>query len=91
MRVNRTTNSVSRLHKEVTCKQFPEFKNKITAITNGVHHLTWISDAKAELYDDFPELQNWRNDPSVFTKAKKLLTNSTFRSYFSQAWLADTA
>jgi len=90
MRVNRTTNSVSRLHKEVTCKQFPEFKDKITAITNGVHHLTWISDAKAELYDDFPEFKNWRQDPSVFSKATKLIPNSTFRSYFSQAWLTDT-
>ena len=90
MRVNRATNSVSRLHKEVTCKQFPEFKNKITAITNGVHHLTWISDSKAELYDGFDELKNWRQDPSVFAKAKKLMTNSTFRSYFSQAWLTDT-
>ncbi|MBC8318735.1 MAG: alpha-glucan family phosphorylase [Desulfobulbaceae bacterium] len=90
MRVNRATNSVSRLHKEVTRKQFPEFKDKISAITNGVHHLTWISDAKAELYDDFDELKNWRQDPSVFTKAKQLTANSTFRSYFSQAWLKDT-
>jgi starch phosphorylase len=90
MRVNRATNSVSRLHKEVTCKQFPEFKNKIAAITNGVHHLTWISDAKAELYDEFPLLDNWREDPSVFKNAKSLIDDSTFRSYFSQAWQRDT-
>ncbi len=90
MRVNRATNSVSRLHKEVTRKQFPEYVDKITAITNGVHHLTWISDAKAKLYDSFPELQNWRIDPSVFANAEQLRSNNKFRSYLEQAWLEDS-
>jgi len=90
MRVNRTTNSVSRLHKEVTRKQFPQYANKISAITNGVHHLTWVSDARTELYDSFPELANWRKDPSAFTNARLLLTNNKFRTYFEQAWRQDT-
>ncbi|MCK5323797.1 MAG: glycogen/starch/alpha-glucan phosphorylase, partial [Desulfobulbaceae bacterium] len=33
MHVNRATNSVSRLHKEVTKRQFPQYSNKITAVT----------------------------------------------------------
>ncbi|MDH4319991.1 MAG: alpha-glucan family phosphorylase, partial [Desulfobulbaceae bacterium] len=90
MRVNRATNSVSRLHKEVTRKQFPQYLDKITAITNGVHHLTWISDAKAKLYDSFAELRNWRTDPSVFANAEKLRGNNKFRSYLEQAWLEDS-
>ena len=90
MKLNRATNSVSRLHKEVTQKQFPQYADKITAITNGVHHLTWTSDAKAELYDTFPELRNWRKDPSVFTKAAPLHRNKKFRTYFAQAWRTDT-
>lgn len=90
MRVNRATNSVSRLHKEVTCKQFPEYKDKISAITNGVHHITWISNARAKLYDNFPEFNNWRNDPGVFANAAKLLANNKFRNYFEQAWLEDS-
>ncbi|MDH5298779.1 MAG: alpha-glucan family phosphorylase, partial [Desulfobulbaceae bacterium] len=90
MRVNRATNSVSRLHKEVTRKQFPQYTDKISAITNGVHHLTWISDAKAELYDSFPELNNWRIDPSVFANANLLLANNKFRAYFERAWFQDT-
>lgn len=90
MRVNRTTNSVSRLHKEVTRKQFPEYLDKITAITNGVHHLTWISDAKAKLYDSFSPLRNWRMDPSVFAAAEELRTNNKFRTYLEQAWLEDS-
>ncbi|MGV1099069.1 alpha-glucan family phosphorylase [Thiovibrio sp. JS02] len=90
MKLNRATNSVSRLHKEVTQKQFPQYAKKITAITNGVHHLTWTSDAKAELYDTFPELNNWRLDPSVFAGAKSLLGNKKFRTYFEQAGFEDT-
>ncbi len=89
MRVNRATNSVSRLHKKVTQKQFPQYADKISAITNGVHHISWISDAKAEVYDSFPELKNWRQDPSVFKKAQSLLTNKKFRTYLEQAWLTD--
>jgi starch phosphorylase len=90
MKLNRATNSVSRLHKEVTQKQFPQYADKITAITNGVHHLTWTSDAKAELYDTFPELHNWRRDPSVFAGAEALHRNKKFRTYFEQAWRTDT-
>lgn len=90
MRINRATNSVSRLHKLVTQKQFPQYADKITAITNGVHHLTWISDAKAEVYDSFEELKNWRLDPSVFTNAAALLENRKFSTYLAQAWQQDT-
>ncbi|MBL4903625.1 MAG: alpha-glucan family phosphorylase [Desulfocapsa sp.] len=90
MRVNRTANSVSRLHRDVTHKQFPNFANKITAITNGVHHLTWISDARAELFDNFPELKNWRRDPGVLRNVDKLKSNTRFRTYLLRAWEEDT-
>ncbi|MBU0967836.1 MAG: alpha-glucan family phosphorylase [Proteobacteria bacterium] len=90
MRVNRATNSVSRLHKAVTQKQFPQFAKKITAITNGVHHLTWISDAKAALYDSFAELKNWREDPAVFANTGLLFTSEDFRQSFELAWKDDT-
>ncbi|OGQ96329.1 MAG: alpha-glucan phosphorylase [Deltaproteobacteria bacterium RIFOXYD12_FULL_57_12] len=90
MKVNRSTNSVSRLHRNVTKQQFPEHADKITAITNGVHHLTWISFAKAEVFDSFPEFHNWQSDPGVFANAGKLLTNKKFRSYLEQAWAHDT-
>lgn len=66
MRINRAINSVSRLHRDVTKKQFPAFSQKIKAITNGVHHLTWISDNRAACFDRIPCLQNWRNDPGCF-------------------------
>ncbi len=90
MRVNRATNSVSRLHREVTRKQFPQFAEKISAVTNGVHHLTWISDAKAELYNSFKQLHGWQHSPNIFSKNSKLLSQPKFRSYFKQAWYKDT-
>jgi len=91
MRVNRTANSVSRLHRDVTHKQFPAFSNKITAITNGVHHLTWISNARAELFDSFPELQKWRENPGVLKQIDTLKSNNRFRTYLQRAWEEDTA
>ena len=91
MKVNRSTNSVSRLHKKVTQKQFPQYAEKISAITNGVHHLTWISESKADLYDSFPELKGWRKDPGVFKNAESLLDNIRFHTYLEDAWKKDNA
>lgn len=91
MKVNRTTNAVSRIHKEVTRKQFPEFADKISAITNGVHHLTWISDAKAELFDSYRELDGWRQDPSLFKNVSALKDDRRFRSFFAKAWEKDNS
>lgn len=90
MRLNRATNSVSRLHKEVTRKQFPQHADKITAVTNGVHHLTWISDAKAAAYDTAPELFGWRRDPSAFANAATLIKDTKFRHRFAKAAAQDT-
>ncbi len=90
MRINRATNAVSRLHKLVTQKQFPQFADKITAITNGVHHLTWVSPARAQLYDATPALSGWRKDPGVFRRAEELLADESFRAGLRDAWRRDT-
>lgn len=88
MRVNRAINSVSRLHRDVTRKQFPDVADKIKAITNGVHHLTWISEARAELFDRTEELADWRNDPGVFARMN-LPDEPFFRRQLQQTWLHD--
>lgn len=90
MRVNRSTNSVSRLHRDVTQKQFPQFAEKISAITNGVHHLTWISDARKHLFDSTSRLNDWQNDPGIFKKLGELISDENFRQSFSSAWQQDT-
>ncbi len=88
MRVNRAVNSVSRLHRDVTRQQFPEFADKINAITNGVHHLTWISDNRAQIFDAHKNLSDWRNDPGCFTRAD-LADSATFRNNLTRAWQDD--
>ncbi|RUM39240.1 MAG: alpha-glucan family phosphorylase [Desulfobulbus sp.] len=88
MRVNRAVNSVSRLHRDVTRRQFPDFAEKITAITNGVHHLTWISERRAKLFDTTTTLAGWRDDPGVFTHA--LLTHDKgFCKQLAAVWQQD--
>ncbi len=88
MRMNRAANSVSRLHRDVTKKQFPRYADKISAITNGVHHLTWISPSRAEVFDSCPLLRGWRDDPGVFAQPA-LLEADEFRSAFTRAWQHD--
>jgi starch phosphorylase len=88
MRVNRAVNSVSRLHRDVTRRQFPEFADKITAITNGVHHLTWISESRAQLFDDTENLAGWRDDPGIFGRAP-LAEDQPFRDRLHSAWQQD--
>jgi len=90
MRVNRSANSVSRLHRDVTHKQFPQFAEKISAITNGVHHLTWISDERAAVFDSFPLLANWRSNPGVFANCATLINDYDFRASLQNAWQHDT-
>ncbi|MEE4240535.1 MAG: alpha-glucan family phosphorylase [Desulfopila sp.] len=91
MRVNRTANSVSRLHRDVTRKQFPQFAGKISAITNGVHHLTWVSESRAGLFDSFEQLSQWRDNPGVFAQAEDLLDDPLFRTSLAEAWKMDTS
>ncbi len=88
MRVNRAVNSVSRLHRDVTRKQFPEFADKIRAVTNGVHHLTWISEARARIFDNTDELLGWRDDPGIFGEAR-LEEDPAFPGRLKQAWEED--
>lgn len=91
MTVNRAANSVSRLHRDVTRKQFPQFSEKITAITNGVHHLTWISEARAEVFNLFPSLQGWQHNPGVFAGSDAVVGHDPkFRNYLHEAWKKDT-
>ena len=87
MRVNREVNSVSRLHRDVTRRQFPRFADKITAVTNGVHHLTWISANRARVFDTTPDLKGWRDNPGVFSKLPDKTPELT--RGLEQAWRED--
>lgn len=90
MHVNRSANSVSRLHRDVTHRQFPQFAHKISAITNGVHHLTWISEERAKIFDSTSSLAGWRHNPGVFAKAMDLFDDVQFRDLLMKAWMKDS-
>ncbi|BBD08031.1 alpha-glucan family phosphorylase [Desulfovibrio ferrophilus] len=69
LRLSRFNNGVSKLHGEVSRKmwqrvwpQFPLQDVPIGAITNGVHHPSWVAADMAVLYDRFLGA-NWREDP----------------------------
>lgn len=88
MRVNRTVNSVSRLHRDVTRRQFPAFADKIGAITNGVHAGTWVSENRRRVFDSFPQLGGWQNDPGCFERSG-LAADPLFRRQLQEAWEHD--
>ena len=89
MRINRAINSVSRLHRDVTKKQFPAFAEKIKAITNGVHHLTWISDHRSGCFDRIPALRDWRADPGCFASLSATTDLPLLMEPLRAAWDAD--
>jgi len=79
-------NAVAQKHGEVTRAQFPQHKNRIQAITNGVHTHTWVSEAIAKLLDKYDTvLGGWRKDPTKLKNALALKNNSAFRA---ELWAA---
>ncbi len=62
-------NGVSKLHAEVTRDMFssrwpgyPENEVPVTAVTNGIHTLTWVGKGMADLYDRYLGAE-WRRNP----------------------------
>ncbi|MBU0573196.1 MAG: alpha-glucan family phosphorylase, partial [Candidatus Margulisbacteria bacterium] len=79
-------NAVAQKHGEVTRLQFPKYKDKIQAITNGVHTFTWVSDAFSMLFDQYSkQLGDWKSDPTLLANVQKMKDNTKFRK---DLWLA---
>ena len=58
LRFSGYVNGVAMRHGEVSRGMFPSYE--ISAITNGVHAITWTSPAFAELFDSY--IPGWRTD-----------------------------
>ena len=58
-------NGVAKKHAETSRKLYPEYR--VSAITNGVHPLTWTHRAIARLYDE--ELPGWCSEPELLMRA----------------------
>jgi starch phosphorylase len=82
-------NAVAQKHGEITRLQFPRYKDRIQAITNGVHAPTWISDSMAALFDRFPETRDWRQNASVLKNILSLKDNTAFRKDLWEAHQAN--
>lgn len=77
---SRFVNAVAKKHGDVTRLQFPEDKDKIDAITNGVHTHTWVSEPVAGALDQQAKtLGDWRSDPTRLAKALDLKDDAGFR------------
>ncbi len=58
LRCSRFINAVAHRHKEVSQEMFPGFP--MSAVTNGVHAVTWTSAPMRDLFDRF--VPEWRRD-----------------------------
>jgi len=86
LRLSGITNAVSQLHAQVSIGMFNDMFDldvPIIGITNGVHHLTWVSDPMAELLDRF--CAEWRQDPRTLKILEQSISNSEFREAFCHA------
>lgn len=65
MNLSRYVCGVSRVHSQVSRAMFPG--HEVDAITNGVHHTTWVSPDIAKVLD--AHLPEWRKDPTALVTA----------------------
>jgi starch phosphorylase len=89
MNIASSVNAVSKRHQEVMQLQFPEYKDRIKYVTNGVHPYTWISRDFLDLFKHFsPVIENVESNPMALASVQSLKNNQDFRS---QTWAAHQA
>lgn len=82
----RHTNAVAQKHGEIMRLQFPDFADRIDAITNGIHIHTWISDSFAKLFDKyFSVFNDWRRHPENLANVMQLASDQGFRKDLFEA------
>lgn len=73
-------NAVSQKHKDITHLQFPQHKEKIQSITNGVHIPTWMSKDIAALLKKYEsQVGDYLNDADALKNIENLRKNERFR------------
>jgi len=86
MNISSAINAVSHSHQKVMHIQFPQYKERIQYITNGVHHCTWMSQSFKELFTKFPAtFPDFENNPMILSRAPELKSNADFRAQLWQA------
>jgi len=59
LNLSKYINGVAKRHGEITREMFPNYS--IDSITNGIHHLSWISPSFKNLFDEY--IPGWVVDP----------------------------
>jgi len=86
MNISSVINAVSYNHQKVMHIQFPQYKDRIQYVTNGVHPYTWMSQNFQELFEKFPEtFPDFKHNPMILSKAPELKNNADFRAQLWQA------
>ncbi|MFH0772637.1 MAG: alpha-glucan family phosphorylase [Candidatus Omnitrophota bacterium] len=81
--------AVSAKHGEIMRQQFPQYKNKIKSITNGIHIPTWISKDIEELLKKYGiDFKNLCGDSNISADIETLRKNKRFRQ---ELWNAHQA
>ena len=60
LRFSHYVNAVARRHQEVSQDMFPDHRDRIQGVTNGVHAVTWTSEPFRQLFDR--HIPGWRAD-----------------------------
>ncbi len=82
-------NAVAQKHGEVTRAQFPQYRDRVQAITNGVHTHTWVSESIAQVLNKHEDaIGNWRQNPTLLSNVLKLKGDRAFRE---ELWTAHQA
>lgn len=81
MNIASCINAVALNHQKVMHLQFPEYKDQIKYVTNGVHPYTWVSDRFMKLFQNFSSVFKEINvNPMILARATDLRDNQEFRS-----------
>lgn len=89
MNTSAAINAVSKSHQRVMKAQFPEYKERIQYVTNGVHPYTWISAEFLKIFKEFPSyFEDIEGNPMVLSRAKDLKGSMEFRR---KVWVAHQA
>lgn len=80
MNISSCVNAVSLNHQKVMHIQFPQYKEQIKYVTNGVHPHTWMSDRFKVLFEGFSShFGDVKANPMALTKAAEIRNNPAFR------------
>ncbi len=87
-RGSHSINGVAQIHARVSREIFAPISdtvdvNKIFGITNGVHHLTWVSPQIAAVYDKHAD--GWRENPELLRNLRYKIGDDSFRKELEEA------